>query len=90
MQTDSKKNNAESTSEELKIQWYAADKEDTSIISYGFFTKYFQPPDNKKGDDFKITYKKMQYLAYKKVGKKFEFLGKQNSLEAAQLICGKK
>lgn len=64
------------------IQWYASDKRDTSIIAYGFFTKDPQPHDNKKGDTFKIIYRKGIYLAYKKVHRKYKFIQKERSVQA--------
>lgn len=91
MQTDFKKHNTPTDANNVlaagKIQWYASDKSDTSIIAYGFFTENPKPTDKKKGDDFKITFKNNHYLAHKKIGKKFILIAKRNSLEAAQLTC---
>lgn len=70
-----------------KIQWYASDKSDRSIIAYGFITENPGPTDNKSGDDFKITFKNSHYYVYKKIGKKFILIGRRDSLEEAQLSC---
>lgn len=41
---------------ENKIQWYASDAADTSIIAYGTITDNPKPTDSKKGRrDFKVT-----------------------------------
>lgn len=74
-----------------KIQWYAADMADTSIIAYGTITDSPKPTDSKKGRrDYKITWKRGIYYPYQRSGKgnAFEHFGETyTTLEGAQYAC---
>ncbi len=70
-----------------RIQWYASEKSDNSIIAYGFYCENPKASDSKNGNDFKIVFKKKQYLGYKKINNKFSLIATEFSLVACQDVC---